>query len=423
MTRPSLLQFVVLLIIVSITVPGLAQSKTPKTTKGRAIEIPGKRVEGRSGSDRSRSNADSQPRDRSSDRGSSGSGLFDAIRGDRDRNNRDRSDRDSRSGSSARPQSGRDSDRRDSQRSRLGISIGPGGLQIYRGPSGSRLGIGSRSQPHFGRDPWGRSSGRTWPGYYGNGWGITIQPRQQVQEFQQPVIVQQATNEPENLPVPTAAETAGMPEVEVRSLLLFAVDRFNDELGGISTGAGWRDYLRVEDLKRLIPPPETAPPAPGTDVPVNSLITESTHDELAKILKRFDQTAENLEYRQINGMWGFQTAHVTLRELLIPPVQRLHKQLGLSAELLEDDLKRFETGLSWISHLKLSELKRIATIRPAELSPKDRTQMQELLLTFDRTAADPNYSTISDLPGFRMAVHVMRAYLPQLSKPAPAPVK
>lgn len=443
MTRLSILRLAVLLIIASCAAPGFAQSKTPKSAKARAFEIPEKRSKSQSSSERGPSSADAKPRARgdqpsdrgSSDRGSSGRGFpfgnrGDRDDGDRDRGDRDRGDRDGRSGQSSRSQPGhgsdRDSDRRDSSRSRLGISIGPGGVQIYRGPSGYRPGFGSRyPYPYnFGRDPWGRGPGRTWPGYYGNGWGVIIQSRPQVQEFQQQVIVPQETDEPESLPVPTAAEAAGMPGVELRGLLLFAVDRLNDDLNGISTGAGWHDYLRVEDLRRLVPAPETAPPAPGSEVPSDPTITESARRELAEILKRFDQTAENPGYRMISGMWGFQTAQVTLRELLIPPVLRLHKQLGLSAELLEADLKQFETGPSWITHLKIAELKRIATIRPQELSLADRTQLQELIVTFDRVAADPGFRTVSDLPGFRMALHVMRSYLSQLSEPVPpAPVK
>jgi len=217
------------------------------------------------------------------------------------------------------------------------------------------------------------------------------------------------------MPVPTADETAAMAGVEVRGLLLFAVDRFNEELNGISTGSGWRDYLRVEKLRELVPAPPTAPPAPGEELPADPPITPPAQQELAGILQRFDETAANPEYGQISGMWGFQTIQVTLRELLVPPVERLHKQLKLSAEFLEADLQEIETAASWIAHLKIADLKRLATVRPQDFSIADRRQMEEMIATFDRVAADPAYQTISDLPGFRMASHVMRAYLTQLN--------
>jgi hypothetical protein len=63
MTRPTIRQFATRLIIMSITVPEFSQSKTPKTAKGRAFEIPGKRAEGRSSNDRNHSNAYSQRRE------------------------------------------------------------------------------------------------------------------------------------------------------------------------------------------------------------------------------------------------------------------------------------------------------------------------------------------------------------------------
>jgi hypothetical protein len=338
---------------------------------------------------------------------------------------RGRRDSDRRPDQSSRSQPDRGSNRgpsRNESRSRLGISIGPGGVQVYRGPSGFGPGSGFRSPypNYFGGNSRGRYYGRGWPGYgyYGNGWGIVIQTQPQIQNRTQTVVVPQATEEPESMPVPTAAEAAAMAGVEVRGLLLFAVDRFKEELNGISTGDGWHDYLQVEELRRIVPAPPAAPPAPGEEIPADPPITPPAYQELTGILRRFDQNAANAEYRQISGMWGFQTIQVTLRELLVPPVERLHKQLKLSAEFLEADLQQIETGASWVSHLKTAELKRLATVRPQDFSPADRRQLEELIITFDRVAADPAYRMISDLPGFRMASHVMRAYLDQLSPSA-----
>lgn len=344
------------------------------------------------------------------------SGPSDRARGDSDR----------RPEQFSRSQSNRGSNRgpsRNNSRSRLGISIGPGGVQVYRGPSGFGPGPGFRSPypNYFGGGSRGRYYGRGWPGYgyYGNGWGIVIQTQPQVENRVRTVVVPQETDEPESMPVPTAAEAAAMAGVEVRGLLLFAVDRFKDELNGISTGDGWHDYLQVEELRRIVPAPPAAPPAPGEEIPADPPITPPVYQELTGILRRFDQTAANAEYRQISGMWGFQTIQVTLRELLVPPVERLHKQLKLSAEFLEADLQQIETGASWVSHLKTAELKRLATVRPQDFSPADRRQLEDVIITFDRVTADPAYRMISDLPGFRMASHVMRAYLAQLDPTGP----
>jgi hypothetical protein len=210
-----------------------------------------------------------------------------------------------------------------------------------------------------------------------------------------------------------------MPGVEVRGLLLFAVERFDDELNGISTGASWRSYLQIADLRRLVPAPDTEPPAPGSELPDDRSLSASEQRELAAILKSFDQTAENPTYEQISGMWGFRTIQVTLRELLIPPVQRLHRQLGIAADVLTEELQQFQTGSSWVTHLNLAEMKRLATIRSEEFSDADRLELQNLIVTFDRVVVDSNYRMISDLASFRMALHVMRAYQTQLEPLAP----
>ncbi len=396
-----------LMLLASAITISEAQAQSPKQGKAGAFIQPRKGAQAQPGKSGGRPEFGNRP-DAGTQRGPSQQGDRGRVQTDRrpDQSPRSQPDRDFNRGPSS-----------NGSRSRLGISIGPGGVQVYRGPSGFGPGFGSPYPNYFGGGSRGRYYGRGWPGYgyYGNGWGIVIQTQPQIQNRTQTVVVPQATEEPESMPVPTAAEAAAMAGVEVRGLLLFAVDRLKDELNGVSTGDGWRDYLQLDELRRIVPAPPTAPPAPGEEIPADPPITPPAYQELTGILRRFDQTAANAEYGQISGMWGFQTIQVTLRELLVPPVERLHKQLKLSAEFLESDLQQIETGASWIAHLKTADLKRLATVRPQDFSSTDRQQLEDVISTFDRVAGDPSYRMISDLPGFRMASHVMRAYLDQLT--------
>ena len=330
-----------------------------------------------------------------------------------------------------RPSPGGPPQRDDGRRSQLGISIGPGGVQVFRGNPGIGPGFSNPSRNYYdwgrGRGP-GSGYGPSW--YQNRGWGFSIDTRPQVVVPSGPVIVTQpqpvqpvAPQAPEELPVPTEEELAGMPGVELRGLLLYAVDRLGDQLDGLSTGSGWKSFLAIDELRRTVPPPALAPPPPesGTESPTDAepLITESARRQLADILKKYDSVRQNSDYRQINQLWGFQTTQAALRELLIPPVQRHRKQLALSVEFLEQELQQFETSSGWARHLKLADAKRIAEVPTKDISETDRKQLQEVVLVFDKVASEPSYRMISDLLGFRLTQYGARSYLAQLRVPAP----
>jgi hypothetical protein len=228
---------------------------------------------------------------------------------------------------------------------------------------------------------------------------------------------------PEEPPIPTDEQLAGMPGVELQGLLFFAVDRLDEQLDGLSTGSGWKAFLKTDELRRAIPPPTLAPPPPesgeGPSTTAESLMPEPARRQLADILKTYEKVQQNSEYRQISKLWGFQTTRLVLRELLVPPIQRLRRQLSLSSEFLEQELEQFETSSSWAKHLKLDEAKRIAAVRTEEISATDLKSLQAIVSVFDSVAAEPSYRMISDLLGFRLAQYGARSYLAQLKVPAP----
>jgi hypothetical protein len=228
---------------------------------------------------------------------------------------------------------------------------------------------------------------------------------------------------PEEPPVPTDEQLAGMPGIELRGLLLYAVNRLDEQLDVLSTGSSWKSFLKTDELRRAVPPPTLAPPPPDSSAAplaeAEPLLPESVRRQMAEFLKRSDTVKQNPEFRQISQLWGFQTTHVVLRELLVPPIQRLRKQLALSVELLEQDLEQFETSSRWAGHLKLNDVKRIAAVRADGISPADRKQLQAIVSVFDSVAAEPSYRMISDLLGFRLTQYGARSYLAQLKVTAP----
>lgn len=323
----------------------------------------------------------------------------------------------------------RGDDRRDDgRRPQFGISIGPGGVQVFRGNPGIGPGYSRPSRGNY--YDWDRRRGYAPPWYQGRGWGIGIDTRPQYVAPSGPVIVTQpqsvqpvAPQQPEEPPVPTDEQLSGMPGVELRGLVLYSVDRLDEQLDGLSTGRGWKSFLKTEDLKRIVPPPTLAPLPPESDdaapTVAEPILPESTRRQLAEILKSYERVQQNGEYRQISQLWGFQTTHVALRELLIPPVHRLRKQLSLSIELLNEELQQFETHEQWSRHLKLELVKKMSTVPPEDVSAADRKQLQTVISTFDTVAAEPSYRMISDLLGFRLTQSGARAYLAQLQVSAP----
>ncbi len=326
----------------------------------------------------------------------------------------------------------RDDGRRDGgQRSQLGIRIGPGGVQVFRGSPGISPGYGGSSRNYNGLNRgYGPGYGYSSPFYQNRGWGFSIDTRPQVIVPSGPVIVTQpqplqptAPQPPEDPPIPTVDQLAGMPGVELRGLLLFAVDRLDEQLDGLSTGNGWKSFLKTNELRQAVPPPTLAPLPPESEdvapTDVEPLMLEPARLRLTEILNTYEKVQQNPEYHQISQLWGFRTTHLVLGELLVPPIQRLRKQFALSVDLLEEELQQFETGSRWTSHLKLDDARRIAAIRAEDISAADRKGLQTMISVFDSVAAEPSYRMISDLRGFRMTHYGIRSYLAQLKVPAP----
>lgn len=391
-----------------------------------------------------------------SGRGSSRSSQNNPFqRGDGQRDQRDSGQRDQRGSGfrdfGQRDDGRRDFDRRDfdrrddGRRSNFGINIGPGGVQVFRtDPGVGRGNFGSRGFNDFngrnrglfdrgwgGRSYWNGPSNWYGDRYWSRGWGVGVYTQPSYVYPSNPVIITEPqTVQPSSSgksPVPTREQLAEMPGFELQGLLLYAVDQLDNQLGGLSTGGDWRSYLKVEELRQIVPvPPE--PPAQGSteqqppaDQP-NPFTEEQVRRQLADILKKYDSTHQNQDFRQINQLWGFRTTRLVLQEVVIPPAERLRKQLPMAVKLLKEDLQKYETGTGWQKHLRLADTERIAALPAAEVAPADRNLVQVLVGIFDSTAADQSYKTVSEMPGFRWTHYVLRSYLDELGRPSlPAP--
>jgi hypothetical protein len=90
---------------------------------------------------------------------------------------------------------------------------------------------------------------------------------------------------------------------------------------------------------------------------------------LADIPLKYDSVRLNTEYPPIRQLWKFQPTRVVLHELLISPIQRLQKQLAVSAEpryRMIPDLLGFHLA-QHVTRSYLAELKVAATLAPSAI--------------------------------------------------------
>ncbi len=118
--------------------------------------------------------------------------------------------------------------------------------------------------------------------------------------------------QPYPLPVPTDKELQKMSAGELCLLLRSASAEFDNVLTNLKNGAGWKRYLRIEELRQLS--------THAKDVQLTNKSREAVDD----VLRKFESTNANEEYRKITELSGFRTLHVTLRELAKPERLQQH---------------------------------------------------------------------------------------------------
>ncbi len=213
---------------------------------------------------------------------------------------------------------------------------------------------------------------------------------------------------------PTPADPASLDWQTVRRMLRSGVARLDRQLDRLATGQGWKDYLQTSMLGELIADDVNGPPdADSVEV-------------LREALTLYDTTSEKEQFRAIASLRGFQTVHIALSELVVPPVHRQRRMLAHSSKALEHELMRLETGPQWVRYFQLPNevfAERTARPRSAPLPPSgDSTSEQSLRRLFDAMASfdavrdDPKYGPIVNLPAFKMTYDRLTTYVAMVSE-------
>ncbi len=213
---------------------------------------------------------------------------------------------------------------------------------------------------------------------------------------------------------PRPADPASLDWRALRRMLRSGAIRLEEELDRIPTGEGWKGYLRTTMLYEMAADESNRPPDP------------EAVEALRDALRRYEATSATRQSRQIASLAGFGTVHAALRELVIPPLHRLRRQLAESARDLERALMRLDTGSEWVRYLQLPDEiffgESSADPRPPLPPSTDRTRQQgslrliEALARFDTVSHDPDFRAIRELPAFKTTHDRLAMYVALLSE-------
>jgi hypothetical protein len=200
-------------------------------------------------------------------------------------------------------------------------------------------------------------------------------------------------------------------------MLDWATLRLDEQLGQISTGSGWKEYLQTVRLRETLAARGSGPP----DL--------QTVGQLRDILARYERTVEVQRYRSVSSLSGFRTVHLVLKELVSPPLQRDRRRLAESATGLERELLRLDNGRIWVRHLQLPAeilVSRSGTQQqlpsPPGTDPSREPELAHLidaLARFDAISHDPGYRVIAGMPAFQTTHKRLGDYVHLLSAAQP----
>jgi hypothetical protein len=208
---------------------------------------------------------------------------------------------------------------------------------------------------------------------------------------------------------PTPADSASLDWQALRRMLHSGVTRLQEQLNGIATGEGWREYLRTTQLVELAADDANWPPG---------LEAVEAFRETFHIYEAARATGES---RAITSLAGFGTVHAALKELAISPLDRQRKQLAHSARDLERELMGLDTGSEWLRHLRLPDeivIGQSSADRGAPLPPttdgaseENLDQLIEVLARFDAVGRNPEYLAVRELPAFKTTHDRLATYV------------
>lgn len=195
---------------------------------------------------------------------------------------------------------------------------------------------------------------------------------------------------------------------ELRGVLRYAFRHFDDDLGHLSTGNGWKKRLGLGTLSDMIAEDEDVPP------------DEEWREKLAEILGRYDLANAEEKNKAITQMWGFRTTHAALAEYYRPIWHRQRVRLAYASRDLHRALTRWHSP-TWKKYLALPEeilADKVSEPARADTEP-NIMQLQNALKHFDTTASNKKYQKVADLPEFQAAHELLSEYLGHYIEPPP----
>jgi len=270
---------------------------------------------------------------------------------------------------------------------------------------------GPYGYPHYGHSD--RGSGFYYGNHHGDShWGVILNldtPERQPTTVRRRVVAEPVKRDKIDArpPVPTGDELARMSWRELRGVLRYTIDRFDDDLDRLSSGGRWKKHLSLGTLNDMIAEDEDAPP------------DEESREKLAEILSRYDQADADEEYTTITRKWGFRTIHATLTEYLRPVGQRQRVRLADASRELHQALTRWSVGHTWQKYLALpEETPAGADSASASVDAKpDMEKLQKTLANFDNVESTDEYHKIAALSEFQTAHALLREYVAHYVEP------
>ncbi|MDH3719491.1 MAG: hypothetical protein OES79_15325, partial [Planctomycetota bacterium] len=188
--------------------------------------------------------------------------------------------------------------------------------------------------------------------------------------------------------------------------LRLALVSLEEDLDSLRGGEGWKKYLHLRSLLRLIASqPDNFP-------------VQSDRVKLQTIADQYDEVQRNETYRTISQLWGFQMLRNGLRAYAAEPNERDRQLVRAHAARLQRSLNSVQRGSGWIDYFQLDDLVKLAQSKE-DPSPAARKILSGMSERLDEVAKNPDYRKISQMNGFeatRLAVQQLATSRQQLAQ-------
>ncbi|REK30279.1 MAG: hypothetical protein DWQ42_02605 [Planctomycetota bacterium] len=192
---------------------------------------------------------------------------------------------------------------------------------------------------------------------------------------------------PPRLRVPSAAEVAEMSHDQMRATLRAALQMLDERFNSMDVGAGWKKFLRTEELgSHLWANREAAPDRVSRSV-------------LQDISGKFDDIAQESRFRFLRNAVEFQAIQRVLPVYAQSRVDRQRGDVRNSAAGFKTALDRTSNGAGWIRYLEIANVQRIAQAN-GPVSDDDQAILRAIAEKFQEIAEGDQYPLVRRMNGF-----------------------